>query len=256
MRFAGKIALVTGSSRGIGRSTATRLAREGAAVVVHYRREEDLAREVVAEIEGLGGRAVAERADLEDEEAIARLFAAVRERFGALDVLVANAAATSFRPLLEAETRHVRRTYAITVDAFLRAVREAVPLMEGRGGAILAVSGFDSFRVVEGHGVLGSAKAAMETLVRYLAVELAPRGIRVNGVNPGYIETDSARTYAERTFGADEVARRRAEWVATTPAGRIADPAEIASVIAFLASAEASFVYGQTLVADGGLTLR
>lgn len=251
MRFQGKVALVTGSSRGIGRATVERFAAEGASVIVHYRRDEAAAEETVAAIRAAGGRADAERAELEDGDALGALFGRVRERHGGLDFLVANAAATSFRSLQSAESRHVQRTFAVTVDGFLRCVREAVPLMKGRGGAIVGISGFDSFRVIPGHGILGAAKSAMETLIRYLAVEHAADGIRVNGVNPGYVLTDSAKTYAGPDFE-----RIRGDWEAATPAGRMAEPEEIASVIAFLCSSEASFVYGQTLVVDGGLTLR
>jgi enoyl-[acyl-carrier protein] reductase III len=246
-----RIAVVTGGSRGIGRATALRLARDGYAVVVNYRRDEAAAAETVARIEAGGGSALAVRADLEDPQAIDRLFGSVRERFGRLDALVANAAATSFRPLLETEERHVQRTFGITVSGFLRCVRNGVPLMEGTGGAIVAVSGFDTLRVLPGHGNLAAAKAAMETLVRYLAVELAPRGIRVNGVNPGYVETDSARLYG----GPEYETRVRDEWARLTPAGRIGRPEEVAAIIAFLCSEESSFVYGQTIVVDGGRTL-
>ncbi len=246
-----KTALVTGGSRGMGRATALRLARDGYAVVVNYRRDEDSARETVAAIEATGGRAMAVRADLEQPEAIDALFAQVRGRFGGLDVLVANAAATSFRPLLETEDRHVERTFSITVTGFLHCVRSAVPLMKGHRATIVAVSGIDTLRVLPRHGNLGAAKAALETLVRYFAVELAPLGIRVNGVNPGFIETDSARFYA----GPDYETRVRAEWIRQTPAGRIGRPEEVASAISFLCSEESSFVYGQTIVVDGGHTL-
>lgn len=251
MRFHRKVALVTGSSRGIGRATVERFAAEGAAVIVHYRRDRVAAEDTVAAIRAAGGTADAECAELEDGDALGAMFARVRERHGALDFFVANAAATSFRTLQTVESRHVQRTFGITVDGFLRCVREAVPLMKGREGAIVGVSGFDSFRVIRGHGLLGAAKSAMETLIRYLGVELAAEGIRVNGVNPGYVVTDSAKTYAGADFE-----RIRLEWEASTPAGRMGEPEEIASVIAFLCSREASFVYGQTLVVDGGLTLR
>jgi enoyl-[acyl-carrier protein] reductase III len=251
MRFAGRIALVTGASRGIGRATAERFAREGATVVVNYRRNRDAAAATVAAITGGGGKAIAVEADLGSGDAIAGMFAEVRRSFEALDVLVANAAATAFRPLLETKPHHVERTFAITVSGFLRCVQEAVPLMDGRGGAIVAVSGFDTLKTLAGHGTLGAAKASMEMLVRYLAAELAPRRIRVNGVNPGYVDTDSARFYA----GEDYERRVRDEWIPAIPASRIASPDEIAAAIAFLCSADASYVYGQTLVVDGGLTL-
>jgi enoyl-[acyl-carrier protein] reductase III len=246
----GKIALVTGASRGIGRATAIRLARDGAAVVINYRRNDAAAAETVGAIASAGGEALAVRANLEDGEEIAAMFATIRARFGHLDVLVANAAATAFRALLDTKAHNLARTFGITVNGFLRCVQEVVPSMRD-GGAVVAVSGFDTLRVLPGHGTLGAAKAAVEALVRYLAVELAPRGVRVNGVCPGYIETDSARLYA----GPDYATRVRAEWIASTPLGRIGQPEDVANVIAFLCSAEAGFICGQTIVVDGGVTL-
>ena len=124
--------------------------------------------------------------------------------------------------------------------------------MMSAGSAIVAVSGFDAMRVIERHGLLGPAKAAMEALVRYLAVELSPCGIRVNGVSPGYIDTRSARYYAGDAFES----RERVQWATQTPLGRLGTADEVAAVIAFLASDEASFITGQTIVVDGGLTLR
>lgn len=246
----GQVAVVTGASRGIGRATALELGRRGAAVIVHYRRDAEAARTVVSTIESEGGRARAVPAELGDLEALERMFATIEGREGRVDVLVANAAATAFRPLLETKPHNVEKTFGITVSGFLRCVQLAAPLFSN-GARIVAVSGFDSIRVVPRHGALGAAKAAMESLVRYLAVELADRRIRVNGVNPGFVETDSARRYA----GEEYESRVRREWTAITPLGRVAEPREIASVVGFLCGDESSFVTGQTLVVDGGLTL-
>ncbi len=246
-----QVALVTGASRGIGRATTMRLAREGATVVVNYRRDTAAAEETVAAVQAAGGAATAICADLEDGEALAAMFGAIRDRYGRLDLLIANAAATAFRPLLQTKPHNVARTFGISVAGFLHCVQEAVPLMAGRPGAIVAVSGIDTLRVMQGHGTLGAAKAALETLVRYLAVELAPQGIRVNGVNPGYIETDSSRMYA----GAGYETRVKREWIEQTPLGRIGTAEEVANVIAFLCGEQSSFICGQILVVDGGVTL-
>jgi enoyl-[acyl-carrier protein] reductase III len=257
MVWNGPVALVTGAARGIGRATALRLARDGAAVIINYRHNEAAAAATVAAVHNSGGDALAIRADLESGAAIEAMFTQVRERYGRLDILVANAATSAFRPLLDTKDHHLQRTFAITVHGFLRCVSEAVALMHEDGGTIVAVSGIDTYRVLPGHGNLGAAKAAMETMVHYLAVELAPRRIRVNSVCPGYIDTDSARIYLEKTNDTEEVRKQTlAAWIAQTPAGRMGRPEEVADVIAFLCSDAAAFVYGQMIVVDGGLTLR
>ena len=143
MRFAGKVALVTGSSRGIGRAIALRLAREGADVVVHYRRQTVAARETATAITALGRRVLVVQADLGETPAVRGMFSRVRETFGVLDILVANAAATAFKPLLEQQAHNLDKTFAVTVDAFVLAVQEAVRLMQGRRGKIVTVSGID-----------------------------------------------------------------------------------------------------------------
>jgi enoyl-[acyl-carrier protein] reductase III len=249
------VALVTGSSRGIGRATALAFARAGHDVVVHYRREAEAAEAVGKEIEAAGASALVAAADLQDPEAPGRLLAEVAERFGRLDVVVANAASSVFRPLLEIEPRHLDLTFRTVVQSFLLLVQGAVPLMEGRPGTVVAVSGIDTVWVIDDHGLLGAAKAALEQLVRYLAVELGPRDIAVSGVMPGYVETASYQYYRDRVHKAGPEALEE-EAAARTPAGRIASPEEIAAIIHFLTTPPGRWIRGQTIVTDGGLTLR
>ena len=246
-------ALVTGSSRGMGRATAVELARRGFDVAVHYRREADAARAVAAEVEAAGGSSMLVAGDLSDPDTPARLVDAVGERFGRLDVLVANAASTVFRPLLDIEPRHLELTFRTVVQSFVLLAQAAVPIMKG-GGTIVAVSGIDSIRVMENHGVLGPAKAAMETLVRYLTVELAPHDIAVTAVLPGFVATDSSRMWGETSYPGGAEAMHR-DVPLRTPAGRFAEPGEMAEIIAFLCTPAGRWLRGQAIVADGGLTL-
>jgi enoyl-[acyl-carrier protein] reductase III len=250
MRFTNKIALITGSSRGIGRAIALRLASEGASIVVNYRRNAEQAEAVVAEIARLGSPALAVQADMSDANAVRAMFQRVKEHFGYLDILVANAAATAFRPLLRQGEHNITRTFDLTVKGFLIAVQEAAPLMAGRKGKIVTISGIDSLRALSGHGLLGAAKAALENLTMYLAHELGPQGIAVNGINPGLIETDSSKMYSGGEEGYAQYVR---DVLPQTPAGRIGRPEDVAAATAFLCSEDADFIRGQTLLVDGGL---
>ena len=252
--FKDRVALVTGGSRGIGRAIGLRLAGEGADLVVTYRQNQPLVAEVVEAAAALGRRAVPVKADLIRKEDVEEIFRVTREEFGRLDIFVANAAATAFRPLLEQKDYNVERTFAVKVTAFILAAQQAVSLMPNGSGRIVAISGIDSTGVMAGHGLLGAAKASMETLVRYLAYELGPRGITVNGVCPGFIETDSSRLYLEKGLG-KERAEATARLTALTPRRRLGRPADVASLVAFLCSDEADFLTGQTIILDGGLDL-
>lgn len=246
--FEGKIALVTGASRGIGRQVALALAARGATPVINYRRNEQAAGETVAEVQRLGARGLALRADLESLEEIEAMFDAVREEFGRLDFYVSNASASNFRPFLELEARHLERTFNVNVRAFVIGAQRATGLMD-RGGRIVVLSSYGSLRTFPTYANLGSAKAALETWTRYMGVELAPRGINVNAVNPGIIASDSsAYFYATgRVAGLETVVPR-------IPKGRLGTATEVAECVLFLLSPASEYVTGTSLVVDGGLT--
>jgi enoyl-[acyl-carrier protein] reductase III len=244
------IVLITGASRGIGRATAELFGADGATVYVNYKNNEAAARETVAAIESSGGRAIACQADVEDPEAIEALFERIARAGDGLDVVVANAAATAFKPLLETRPHHLDRTFGLVVRGFVSIARGAVSLMRGRRGSIVAISGLDSFAGFPLHAGLGSAKAALEAMVRYLAIECGPLAIRVNAVNPGFVDTDSTRIYMGP--GWPEIRERLG---AATPLGRVATPADVARTIRLLCSPDAAWITGQTIVADGGFTL-
>lgn len=252
--FRDRIVLITGSSRGIGRRLAVRFAAAGADVVINYKSRRDLADELAAEIKGLGRRALPVQADMERPEDIRGMFARVGEAFGGLDVLVVNAAASAFKPVLELGPHHIDRTMGMIFRGYVLAAQEAARLMEPRGGGkIVAVSGGDTLRYLQRHSLLAAAKAAMETMTRYLAVELAPRNIVANAVLPGPYDTDSARLYAAST-GLDWDTFIRG-WIEATPYRRLGAVDDLASVILFLASPEASWIVGQCIAVDGGYTL-
>ncbi|HYH51034.1 MAG TPA: SDR family oxidoreductase [Acidimicrobiia bacterium] len=245
------VALVTGSSRGIGRATTLLLAERGYDVAVHYRREAEAAEAVAKEARAAGAEAIVVHGDLVEADVPPRMIAEVGDRFGRLDVLVANAASTAFKPLQEVGARHLDMTMRTVVQSFLLLSQGAIPLMAGRPGAIVAVSGFDSIRVVANHGLLGAAKAALEQLVRYLAVELVPNDIAVNSVLPGFVATDSARLWAEKSYPGGWAAFEAKHG----PEATIISPEQIAEVIAFLCTPAGRCIRGQNLIVDAGVTL-
>jgi enoyl-[acyl-carrier protein] reductase III len=243
----GRTALITGGSRGLGAATAQRLASLGARVVVTYRSRAEAADAVVAACDAHTPGARAEQLDLGDEASVRDLFARVSERDGELDVLVANAAATAFKPLLELQMHHVDKTFAISVRHFLLMVQLAFPLLRPRGGRIIAVSGADTVGYIPGHGLLAGAKAAMETFVRYLASELGPHGVTAVGVLPGFIDTESIELMAGPFHPKLVAAEER-----THPLRTAASPADASEAVALLCLDEARWLNGQVVQNDGG----
>jgi len=243
----GAVALVTGGSRGIGRAIALDLADRGANVVIAYLRRRDAAEETCVLLEGRGVKAVTVRANVGDPQHVDRVFDEIDEVFGRLHVLVSNAATGVIRPLAELD----QRAWDWTVNAnaralFLAAVR-ARPLMRD-GGSIVALSSLGSTRVLPGYSVVGASKAAIESLTRYLAVELAPAGIRANVVAPGVVDTEALDHFPAK---AEILSKGRRG----TPAGKLATPEDVAKAVRFLTSKDAAMITGHTLVVDGGASL-
>jgi enoyl-[acyl-carrier protein] reductase III len=248
----GKVALVTGGTRGLGRALSRRLAELGATVAMNYRRDEDSAARTLEMVRAISPRSILVKADLESDAEARSMVARTAAELGRLDILIANAAATAFKPLLESKPHNLLRTFNLCVGGFLAAVQEASKVM-GEGGRILMISGIDSIRNLPGHGVLGAAKAALESMVRDLAFELGPRGITVNGMNIGYIDTDSARYYAQYLGDPyEEFQRRCAERSAMK---RLPSLEEIAAVACLICLPEAGYLTAQTIMVDGGFTL-
>jgi enoyl-[acyl-carrier protein] reductase III len=246
----GKVALITGSSRGIGRAIALELAHRGADVVVNYLRKHSAAETVADEVRGLGRRALAVKANLSLSGDIDNMFDQIGQEFGRCDILVGNAASGILRPITEIEDKHWDWTIDVNARSILRCAQRAAPMMIAQSwGRIIGVTSFGSTRVFTEYGVVGVSKAAIEAIVRYLAVELAPKGIIVNAVSPGIVDTDALKAFP---INVEETLQ---EGVRRTPAGRIASPEDVAKVVAFLCSEDAEMIVGQTIVIDGGWSL-
>lgn len=244
--LSGRIALVTGASRGLGAATARALAARGCDLVLTYRKRAEEAEEVAEAARAAGRRVWVHRVELGEAESVDALLGAIRDEPGRIDILVANAAATSFRPLLDAERRHVERTFAISVTAFLQLVQGVVPLMPEGAGRIVAVSGADTRTWIPGHGLLAAAKAAMESMVQYLACELGPRGTTVVGISPGWLDGDSIQMMLGPFYETAMAAERE-----THPMRRTVSPDEAAEAIVMLCGDAARWLNGSTVAADG-----
>ena len=242
----GRRVLITGGSRGLGAATARRLAGMGAEVVITYRRREDDAARVVADCAASTPGARAEPLDLLDEDSVRALFDRITDRDGSLDIVIANAAATAFRPLLDLKLHQIDKTLAITVRHFLLIAQLAFPLLQPRGGRIIAISGADTLGYIPGHGLLAAAKAGMETIVKYLACELGPLGVTAVGVLPGYIDTESIQLMAGPFHDRLQAAERE-----THPLRQAATPEDASEAVALLCLPEARWLNGQIVQNDG-----
>ena len=242
MSFSGASVLVTGGSRGIGKEIALRFARLGAAkVAIGYLRSDSAAEETAAELRSLGAEPVLVRGNVSS----ARVLDQVVE-LGPLDVLVHNAATGVIRPALETEDKHWDWTMTANARALLSLARVAAPSMPA-GSSIVAISSLGSQRVLDNYTLVGTSKAALEALVRYLAVELGPRGIRANAVSGGVVETGALEHFPNR--------EQMLELGSRNAAGRLVRPGDIAAAVTFLCSPDAEMIRGQTVVVDGGWSL-
>jgi enoyl-[acyl-carrier protein] reductase III len=241
MTFDGKSVLVTGGSRGIGRAISLRFAEQGASrVAVSYLRNDRAAEETADEIRKLGAEPILLRGNLGDPDKTKALL----DETGPLDVIVSNAATGVIRPFLDLDEKHWDWTLNANARALFTIARKAAPAMPA-GSAIVAISSLGSDRVLDNYMLVGVSKATLEALVRYLAVELAPSDIRVNAVSAGLVETGALDYFPNR----DEMLGFYRE---RTPAGRLVEPEDVADVVCFLASPQASMIRGQTVVVDGG----
>lgn len=249
MELAGKVALVTGASRGIGRAIALRLARAGADVIVTYFRNREAAGQTAEAISAAGVRAQVVRLHVGDPDQVAALLREVEQAFGRLDILVSNAASGVARPVLQLGIKEWEWTMNTNARAFFLLAQAAAPLMARRGGGrMVALSSLGASRVEEYYAAVGVAKAALESLTRYLAVELAPYGIGVNAVAAGVVLTDALQHFPNCVSLLEKAQTR-------TPAGRLLTPEDVAAVVHFLCGPGAEMVRGQTIVVDGGISL-
>ena len=242
MSLSGSSVLVTGGTRGIGLAIAHRLVRDGAdRTVLGYLRNDDAAEAAAAEIRSAGAEVDLVRGNVASESTVAKLAAA-----GPYRVVVHNAATGVIRPALETEDKHWDWTMNANARSLLALARATAPAMDA-GSAIVAISSLGSQRVLDNYVLVGTSKAALESVVRYLGVELAPRGVRVNAVSAGVVDTEALDWFPNKE-----------EMLATagrTPAGRLVEPADVAAAVSFLCSEDAAMVCGQTLIVDGGFSL-
>lgn len=245
-KLAGKVAIVTGASKGIGASIALHLAAEGAAVVVNYASSKEGADRVVTEITGRGGKAVAVQANLAKQTDIERLFAEAERAFGSLDILVNNAGVYEFAPIEEVTAEHFHKMFDLNVLGLLLASKEAVKAFGPNGGSIINISSLAATSPPATGSVYSATKAAVDAVTRSVSKELGPRHIRVNSINPGMVETEGV--HAAGIVDSDW--RKLVE--EQTPLRRIGQPQDIAPLAVFLASSDSAWITGETFTVSGG----
>jgi len=242
--LAGKVAFITGASRGIGRAIALKLAGAGCDVAIAYHNSHEEAAAVCSAIRALGRQALAVQADVGDPASLAEAFSAFRRQFDRVDIVVSNAAIGVLRPALELTLKHWRRCMETNALALNTLAQHAVPLMPS-GGRIIGISSLGASRAIPHYAFIGASKAALESVARSLAQELGPRGIRVNTVSAGVVDTDALKYFPNREQLLAEYARR-------TPAGPTLAPEDVANAVYLLCLPEAAMITGHTLVVDGG----
>jgi 3-oxoacyl-[acyl-carrier protein] reductase len=245
--LAGKVAIVTGASKGIGAGIAKGLGAAGAAVVVNYASSKEGADRVVAEITSKGGRAIAVQGDVSKATDVQRLFAETKKAFGSLDVLVNNAGVFQFDPLESVTEDEFHREFNTNVLGLILATQEAVKFFGPEGGSVINISSVASSLTPPMSVVYSATKGAVDAVTRVLAKELGPRKIRVNSINPGGVETEGVHRIG--MIGSDQ----QKQMVAQTPLGRLGQPEDIAPVAVFLASEKSGWMTGETIAVSGGL---
>jgi enoyl-[acyl-carrier protein] reductase III len=250
--FEGKIVLVTGSGRGIGRAIALYFAERGADVIFNFFRNRSPAEAAAHEASAFGRRVKVIKADVGEINDLDRLFEEVSSDWGGLDILIHSAASGYNRPVMQQKPRGWDWTMNINARALLFAAQRAVPLMEKRGaGWIVSLTSSGSQRVLPDYVAVGASKAALESLTRYLGVELIDKNIHVNAVSPGLVETDALKHFGS-SGGSESIVQK---FTALVPARRLVTPQDVAGVVAFLCSPAAGMIVGQTIAVDGGYSL-
>lgn len=245
--LAGRTALITGGARGIGRAAASKLGAAGADIIVNYYNSHDEAQALCGELAALGRRTLAVQGSVADVDSVDDMFAAIRAEFAHVDIVVSNAASGVLKPAMEMTLKHWRWCMETNAFALNLLAQRAVPMMRS-GGRILAMTSLGSSRAIPNYAFIGASKAALEALVRSLAQELGPSGIRVNAVSAGVVDTDALAYFPNRD-------KLLAEYAERAPAGPVLTPADVADAIYLLCLPEANMITGQTIVVDGGFAI-